>query len=196
MGIAGGHQVHGQNRQSQQTRQNHNQRHSHFEKRANDRSQLGGTNVFGGKHALHHQEVGGPVAHRLHHSQAKDNTGPVHAHGIIFKVAQAAPHVGEILVGEVLLDAGNHALPTAGFQQAKNRDQQRAKPDQEKLQHFIENRREQTTSGDVNRHRDRGNEDGEVQIPTEHHFHDHGHGVHVHAGHQNGHDGEGDGAQT
>jgi len=49
---------------------------------------------------------------------------------------------GEILAREIVLDTRDHAGPTTCFNQPQHRDQQRAEPDQEELQHFIEDRRE------------------------------------------------------
>ena len=48
------------------------------------------------KHALHNQEVRSPVAEADRESQAKHNAGPVNAHGVIGKVAHAAPHMGVV----------------------------------------------------------------------------------------------------
>ncbi len=49
--------------------------------------------LCGGEHALDDEEVRGPVAEADGESEAEDDAGPVDAHGVIGKVAHAAPHV-------------------------------------------------------------------------------------------------------
>ena len=41
------------------------------------------------KHALHDQEVRGPVTEADHEAQAEDNARPVDAHGVVCEVAHA-----------------------------------------------------------------------------------------------------------
>ena len=47
----------------------------------------------------------------------------------------------------------HHSAPSTGFNQTENWNKQRAKPDKEKLQNFIENRRKQATCRDINSYR-------------------------------------------
>ena len=53
-------------------------------------------------------------------------------------MAEIAPQVGEILIGEILLNARDHSLPATSFDQTKDGNEERAKPDQEELQDFVE----------------------------------------------------------
>ncbi len=65
-----------------------------------------------------------------------------------------------------------------GFDQAENRNQQRAQPDEEELQHFVEDGGIQSAGRDVDADGERGNPDTEMDVPAEDHFHHHGHRVH------------------
>ena len=56
--------------------------------------------------------------------------------------------MGEVLTGEICLDTRDHARPAVGFDEAQNRDEQRAEPDQEELQNFIKNGRKEAAGGD------------------------------------------------
>ena len=60
--------------------------------------------------------------------------------------------MSEVLAGKVGMDAGDHSAPPAGLNHAKNRDQQRAEPDQKELQDFIEDGREQSAGRNVHAH--------------------------------------------
>ena len=71
-----------QQHQAQQAGQNHDERNRHLEKRADDGRHARGAQVVRRQHALHHQEVRGPVAEADHEAQAEDDAGPVHAHGV------------------------------------------------------------------------------------------------------------------
>ena len=55
-----------------------------------------GAQVVGGEHALHDEEVRGPVAEADDEAEAEDDAGPVDAHGVVGKVAHVAPHVGVV----------------------------------------------------------------------------------------------------
>ena len=182
-----GNQVHWQDCQTQQSGQDDNERDRHLEIRADDRRHFRRTYIFGGKHALNNEKVGRPISHGLDRAQAKHNADPVNAHGIVSERSHRRPHVSEILAGKILMDSCHHASPSTGFNHAEDRNQQRAKPDQEKLQDFVENRRKQTARRDVNPHRQGGDPDTEIDVPSQHNFHDHGHGVHIHARHHDGH---------
>ncbi len=93
------------------------------------------------------------------------------------------------------MDACHHAAPAAGFDQPEDGDEQRAQPDQDELQHFVEDGREQAAEDDVDRHGEGGNPDAEVDIPAQDDLHDQRHGVHVDAAHEDGHEAEGDGGE-
>ena len=152
---AGRKQVHRQHRQSEQSGQNDDQRHRHLEERSDDRGHLRRANIFCRKHALHHQKVCRPISHGLHRTQAKHNADPVDAHGIVGERSCGRPHVGEILPGKILMNPRHHSAPSAGLDQPENRDEQRSEPDQEKLQHFIEDGRKQSAGCNINPHRQR-----------------------------------------
>ena len=66
----------GQHRQAEQAGQDDDERHAHLEGRADDGRHLRGAQILGGEHALHHQEVGGPVAEGDHRSRGR-STMPV-----------------------------------------------------------------------------------------------------------------------
>ena len=110
---------------------------------------------FAGEHALDHQKIGSPVTHCLHCAQTEDNAGPVNAHGVGRERVHRCPHVREILSGEILVDALDHAVPSAGFNQTENRDEKGPKPDQEELQDFIEDGGEKSASRYVHAYRQR-----------------------------------------
>ena len=93
--------------------------------------------------------------------------------------------------GSVLRDFELQLFPAARFNQSENRNQQRAGPDQDELQHFVENRGAQPAERYIDRHGDRRNPDAEIDVPAQHHFHHQRHRVHVDAAHQHGHEREG-----
>src|SRR5229473_705293 len=143
-------QVHRQYGEPEQPRENHNQGYGHLEKGTDDRRHFGRADVLRRKHALHHKEVRGPIAHRLHCAEAEHNARPVHPHRIVLKAAKRAPCVSVILTREILLNARDHALPSARFDQAQDGDEKRAEPDQEKLQNFVEDGGKQPAGRNVN----------------------------------------------
>ena len=65
-----------------------------------------------------------------------------------------SPQVRVISLRKILVDARDQPGPAARFHQAQDGNQQRAKPDQEELQHLVEDRGEQPAQGDVDRHGD------------------------------------------
>ena len=113
--------------------------------------------------------------------------------GLSWKCAHGAPQVRVVLRREVLVDARHHAAPAAGFDQPEDGNQQRAQPDQDELQHLVEDRREQPAQRHVDGHRERRDPDAEVDVPAQHHLHHQRHGIHVDAAHQHRHEAEGDG---
>ena len=188
--------MHRQDRAPQQSRKNDDQRNGHFEKGADNGRHFRRAHVFGGKDALHDEKIRGPVAHRLHRTQAEHDARPMDAHGIVRKGAHRGPHMRELLAGEVLMDACDHPVPAACLNHAEDGNEQRAEPDEEKLQNFVENCRKQSTRSNVNAHRERRHPNAEVDVPAEHNLHHYGHGVHIYAGHENGHDRERDRAEA
>ena len=92
-----------------------------------------------------------------------------------------------VLVRKPVRDLHFQVAPAARFVEAKNRNQQRARPDQEELQHFIKYRRPKPAERHVNRHRQRRHPNAEIDVPAQHNLHDLGHGEHVDATHQHGH---------
>src|SRR5450432_36072 len=103
--------------------------------------------------------------------------------------------MGVVLAGPVLMDAGHHPVPTAGFDEPDDGDQHRAEPDEDKLQDLIKDCREQAAQSDIYGHGDRRRPDAEPDVPAEHYFHDERHGVHVDAAHEHGHGAEADGGE-
>ena len=97
--------------------------------------------ILRGDDALHDEEIRGPVAEGNHPAETQHNARPVNAHGVVGKAAHRPPEVRVVTVGKILVDARHEAAPAAGFNQAENGNQQRAKPDQEELQDLVENRR-------------------------------------------------------
>jgi hypothetical protein len=186
------YQGEGQHGTAQQARQDHDQRHHHLEECANDSAELRRTQVAGGQHALDDQKVRAPVAERNGEAPAEYDPCPVDPHGVVGERPRGAPHVSEILAGEVTRDSLHHSVPAARFDQAQNRDDETAQPDQEKLQNLVENRGSQPAGHDVKRHSERGDPDREMDVPAQDDLHDDGHRVHVDAAHQDGHHREGD----
>ena len=92
----------------------------------------------------------------------------------------------------VLLDRRHHFRPAAGVDQAEDRNQQRAQPDQEELQHLVEDGRDQAAQGDVDGHRQRGDPDADVHVPAQQQVQDLRHGEHAGPADQDGHEGERD----
>jgi len=58
--------------------------------------------------------------------------------------------VSVILTRKILLNACDHALPSARFDQTKDGDEERAEPNQEKLQDFVEDGGKQPSGRHVN----------------------------------------------
>jgi ABC-type nickel/cobalt efflux system permease component RcnA len=100
--------------------------------------------------------------------------------------------VGHVLLGEILQNTRFQAAPAAGFQQSQNGDQQRARPDQKKLQDLIKDGGAQAAESHIDGNRDGRNPDADVNVPSQDHPHHHRHGIHVNAAHQHGHEGERD----
>ena len=90
----------GKHREAEQAGQNHDERHAHLEGRADDGRQFRGAQILGGDDALHHQEVGGPVAHGNHRAQSEHDADPVDAHRVVAERAQRAPGVRVIPLRE------------------------------------------------------------------------------------------------
>src|SRR6185437_367082 len=190
-GHVGGLEMKGQHRQGEQAGQDDDKRDQHLEAGADDGRELGRAQVAGGEQALDDQEVGGPVTERNHEAEAEDDAGPVDAHGVVAERAQGAPEMGVGTAG-IVGYARVELAPAPDFDQAQDRDQQRARPDQHELQHLVEDRRAQAAERNIYADGDGGHPDAEVDIPTQHHLHDQRHGVHVDARDQHGHDGERD----
>src|SRR6266849_6621191 len=148
-------QVHRQYGKPEQPRENHNQGYSHLEKGTDDRRHFGRADVLRRKHALHHKEVRGPIAHGLHRAEAEHNASPMHAHRIILKAAERTPGVSVILAWEILLNARDHSLPSTRFDQTEDGDEEGAEPDQEKLQNFVKDGGKQPAGRNVNADRQR-----------------------------------------
>ena len=166
--------------------------HRHLEGGADDRSHLGGAQVVGAEHALDDEEVGGPVAEADDEAEAEDDAGPVHAHGVVLEVAERGPHVGVVAVADVDGDLRLEVGPAAGFDEAEDGDHGGAGPDEDELQHLVDDGRAQAAEHDVERDGAGADPDGEGDVPAEDGLHDHGHGVHVDAAHEDGHEREGD----
>ena len=120
----------------------------------------------------------------------------MNAHGVVGEVAHAAPQVRIVAGSDCALrdigrELGFESGPAAGLDQPKDRHQQRAAPDQHKLQNLVEDRRAQPAQRHIGRHGQRRDDDGEVQVPAQHDLHHLRHGEHIHAAHQHGHEGEG-----
>ena len=123
------HQMKRQRCETQQSRQDDDERHGHLKERANHRGQFGGANILGRDHALHHQKVRRPVTHRENGAESEDDCDPLNTHGIVGEVGHRAPHVCIVLAGEVLVDAGHHAVPASRLHQTQNGDEECAEPD-------------------------------------------------------------------
>ena len=178
--------------QAQQARQDDDERDHHLERRADDRRHLGRPQVLGREHPLNDQEVGRPVAERDHPAQAEDDARPVDAHRVVLERAERAPDVGVVASAHALGDLRLQVRPSPRLDHAQDRDQHGPGPDQDELEHLVEDRRLQPAQGHVGGHRQRRDPDAEVDVPAQHDLHHAGHGEHVHAAHENGHERERD----
>ena len=68
--------------------------------------------------------------------------------------------------------------------QAEDRDQQRAEPDQEELEHLVEHGGNQPAQGHVDGHGERGHPDADVHVPAQQQVQDLRHGEHAGAADQ------------
>ena len=109
--------------------------------------------------------------------------------GLSLKLPERAPQV-RVFRRSVGGNARFQPAPAAGFDQAENRNQQRAQPDQNELQNLVEDGRTQAAQHHVDGHRDRRDPDAEVDVPAEHDLHHQRHRIHVDAAHQHGHERE------
>ena len=199
------HQVHQapvgilQDNESEEPGDDHDEGHGHLEERTDDRSHAGRTKAVGCEDALHDEEVGRPVGKTDGEAKAEDDAGPVNAHWIVSEMTHAAPHM-RVVAGsgypssDVMGELRFETVPAARFNEAQDRDQQCAAPDEHELQHFIEDCRAQTAESHVGGNGQRGNDDREVEIPAEDDLHNLSHGEHVHAAHENRHEGKGNGS--
>jgi hypothetical protein len=120
----------------------------------------------------------------------------VDAHGVGVEGADGGPEVGVGGVAHAGDDLRLEAGPAAGFDEAKDGDERGAGPDEDELQHLIDDGGAQAAEHDVDGDGDGADPDGEVDVPAEYDLHDEGHGVHVDAGHEDGHEGEADGGEA
>ena len=181
--------------ETQEAGQDHDERHAHLEERTDDGREPRRAQRVGSENALDNKKVCGPVAATDGKAESEDNAGPVNAHGVVGKVAHAAPEVrvisrGGRAGGDVGRETRFESGPAMGFNEAENGNQQRTAPDEDELQNLIENCGTKTAEGDVGGHRQRGDDDGKVQVPTQHHLHHFSHGEHVHTAHEHGHEGK------
>ena len=189
------HELHGKNGERQQTGKNHDERNKHFEGRAYDGSHFCGAHILGGQDALDNEEIGSPVAHGDDGAETEDDAGPVNAHGIVVGRAQGAPEVG-VFGGGIDGDSGFETVPATGPDQAQNGNEQSARPNQDKLENFVEDGGAQSTEGDVDGHSASRYPDAEVDVPAEDDLQDQRHGVHVDAAHEHSHEREANGRES
>jgi hypothetical protein len=104
-----------------------------------------GTAIVCGKHALHDEEVCGPVAEADDKAETEDNAGPVHAHGVGGEAAGVAPQM-EVAVGvhagdglHIGHDLALEAVDAASLNEPEDGHQERTAPDEYELQNLVEN---------------------------------------------------------
>ena len=103
---------------------------------------LADAQILGGEHALHDQEIGGPVAERNNAAEAEDDARPVDAHGIVAESSPACSRRGCNRPGRsCAVMRATMLAPAAGFDQPQDGNQQRAGPDEDELQNLVEDRR-------------------------------------------------------
>ena len=90
----------------------------------------------------------------------------------------------------VVLNGLGHFGPAAGVDDAEDRNQERAQPDQEELHHFVEDRGNQTGQGDIDGHRQRSDPDAHIHVPAEQQVQDLRHGEHAGPADHDRHEGE------
>src|SRR5690348_9445308 len=184
----------GEDGESEQARKDYDEGHNHLECRADDRRHFRGTQILGGEEALDDKKIRGPVAEGKNKALAEEDTGPVDALGVRIEMAEITPEM-DVFDRGVVNDLSLERVPAAGFDEAENRNQECASPDEHELENFIENGRAQAAERDVNSHGERGDPDAEVHVPAEDNFEHEGHGIHVDATHEDGHEAEGDGGK-
>ena len=81
-------------------------------------------------------------------------------------------------------------MPSACFHQAEDGDGSGSHPDQNELDDFVDDGGEQAAERDIDPYGDGGNQNAEIDVPTDDDLHHHGHGEHVDAAHQDGHGSE------
>ena len=132
-------QLHGQDCKPEKPGQNNNEGDQHFESGTNDGRHFCGAKILGGENALHDKEIGGPVAERQDRAETEYDAGPMDAHGIVFEITQGGPEM-RVFRGSIARNLQPQIAPAASFNQTQNRDQQRSRPNQNELQHFVEDR--------------------------------------------------------
>ena len=114
-GLALAHQLFGQDCQRQQAGQDNDKRYRHFESRTDDRRHLRASQIPGGEHALHYEEIGSPIAERDDEPKPQHDADPVDAHRVCGKGMKPLPEMRVVLTGPALGYAPDHAVPAAGF---------------------------------------------------------------------------------
>ncbi len=108
------------------------------------------------------------------------------AHGVVVGRAQSAPQVG-IFGRGVGNDLDFEGAPATRLDQSKNGDEQCAGPDQNELEHLVEDGGAQSTQGNIDGDRAGRDPDADVDVPTQNNFQDQRHRIHVDAAHQHSH---------
>ena len=84
--------------------------------------------------------------------------------GIVFEVAERGPQVGVAVVADVGGDVGFELGPAAGFDEAEDGDERGAGPDEDELQHLIDDGGAQAAEHDVEGDGGGADPDGEVMF--------------------------------
>ena len=128
------------------------------------------------------RKFGAPVAEGEHEAQPHDEAEPVDAHGICRGRAHVRPASVQASGAKPPWRATTCSLPdarpAAGILERQENQRHEARHDQEKLQHFVVDRRGQPAEAGIDQHDDRRSQDADIEIPAEEDLHELRHGEH------------------
>ena len=155
-----------------------------------------------GRHrALDDQKVGAPVAEGKHESQAKHEAEPVHSHWIVVRGTQMAVK-GRQRLGLISMfkrksvKPVHQPLPAADVLEPKQGQRQEPEHDEKELQYFVVDRRGQAAEERVDQNDQRGNNQAEVEIPSEQNLQKSRQCVHRDSRGHDGHEREAEGIES
>src|SRR5579875_3856227 len=82
-----------------------------------------------------------------------------------------------VIARNAFVNAGDQPSPSPSFDKPHNRDHQGAQPDQETLQHLVEDRRVEAAERDIGGYSQRRDPDTDMDVPAEHDLDHQRHGM-------------------